>query len=251
MVLLVLSSAAGAAECRKLVIAADPAYPPLHWYDGQQWHGASITVTVSALKALGLEVELRYLGPWKRVLAAAEAGSIDMVTTLKDTPERRKFLRFSTTVLMNPVAVFMSKRKTFPFAKKEDLIALRGGMARGNQFGDGFDRFLAQRLQVEQVPNLDVSFKMLDAGRFDYVITGYYPAQAFLATSGLEVRIQAVKPFLVETPNLAGFVSGSPCVSYLPAFNQQIEKMRKSGEIERLLLLAAEDWHAHPWLGGS
>jgi len=234
--------------CPKVVISADPAYPPLHWYNGDHFQGASITLTTKALNALGIPYELRYLGPWKRVLNAAKNGSLDLVTSLKDTPERREFLTFSAPLLSNPVAVFVRKDKTFRYTKKEDLIGLHGGVARGNRFGQPFDQFMDDYLQVEVAHNMETSFRMLIAHRFDYVLTGYYPATNALMTSKLDQQIQAVRPFVTETSNLVGFVSKSPCLKYLDAFNEQIEKMRKNGDIDRELKKATEEWRRHPML---
>ena len=244
--LLVLPAALAQDKCSRVVISADPAYPPLHWYDGKQFRGASIELTTKALKELGLTYELRYLGPWKRVLAAAELGNIDIVTTLKDTPERRLFLTFSMPLLNNPVAVFVRKDATFPFSKKEDLIGRRGGIARGNRFGQPFDQFMDQQLRIEAAPDMETSFKMLLAQRFDYVLTGYYPAMQELMTSNSDNEIMALRPFVIETPNMVGFVTKSPCTNYLKAFNDQIEKMRKNGDIDRALKNANDELRFFP-----
>ncbi|MFZ6848857.1 substrate-binding periplasmic protein [Undibacterium sp. RuRC25W] len=232
--------------CERVVISADPAYPPLHWYDGKQFRGASIELTTKALIELGIPYEIRYLGPWKRVLVAAENGVVDMVTTLKDTTERRQFLTFSTPVLSNPVAVFVRVEEPFPFTNKEDLIGRRGGIARGNRFGQPFDQFMDEQLQIEAAQNMETSFRMLLGHRFDYVLTGYYPALLALQTARWDANIVALRPFVIETPNLVGFVSKSPCVKYLKVFNDEIEKMRKNGDIERALRNANKEWRQFP-----
>ena len=38
--------------CERLVIVADPAYPPLHWYDGVKMQGASIAIAKRVLDDL-------------------------------------------------------------------------------------------------------------------------------------------------------------------------------------------------------
>ena len=233
-------------SCTRVLISADPAYPPLHWYDGKQFRGASMEVTTKALTNLGIPFEVRYLGPWKRVLAAAEHGTVDMVTTLKDTPERRFFLTYSTPVLSNPVAIFVRAEESFPFNIKEDLIGRRGGIARGNRFGQPFDQFMDEQLQIETAQDMETSFRMLLGRRFDYVVTGYYPALSELQTSHLDSKIIALHPFVIETPNAVGFVSKSPCIKYLKVFNDEIEKMRKNGDIERALRNANLEWRQYP-----
>ncbi len=34
------------AECKQLVVTTHPAYKPLHWYDGKEMRGASMSVSV-------------------------------------------------------------------------------------------------------------------------------------------------------------------------------------------------------------
>ncbi|MCH8618322.1 transporter substrate-binding domain-containing protein [Undibacterium sp. TS12] len=236
-------------SCERIVISADPAYPPLHWHDGQQFHGASILILTRILNDLGLPYEVRYLGPWKRVLSAAQSGGIDMITTLKSTPERRSFLLFSELVLNNPVAAFARKDKPISFSKWEDLSALNGGIARGNRFGLPFDDFMDKHLNIKETDNLETAFRMLQANRFDYVITGYHSGQAYLASANLEDKLMAVRPFLIDSQNLFGMVAQSPCVSYLPLINRQLEKLHKEAYIEQALMQARAEWRASPVIG--
>ncbi len=235
--------------CERIVVSADPAYPPLHWYDGKQFRGASIAIITRILDELGLPYELRYLGPWKRVLNAAQNGNIDIITTLKSTPERRSYLLFSELVLNNPVAAFVKKDRPFPYAKWDDLAGLRGGIARGNRFGSAFDEYMDNRLHVSETDNLETAFTMLLANRFDYVITGYHVGQAYMASANIDDKLVPLQPFLIESQNLFGFVAQSPCAIHLPAFNKQLEKLHKEAYIERALLQARADWRKAPVIG--
>lgn len=136
-------SLAAHSECERMVLAADPDYPPLHWYDGETLRGASIAIAKRVLDDLNIPYEVRYLGPFPRVLAAAERGDIDMVATLKKTPAREEFLLFpNTPALANPVAVFVARDSPLEFHGRADLVGLRGGITRGNVFGDGFDDYM-------------------------------------------------------------------------------------------------------------
>lgn len=242
-----LAQAAG--KCERMVISADPAYPPLHWHDGKNFHGASIDIATRIMKDLGIPYEVRYLGPWKRVLSAAQSGSIDLIATLKNTPERTSFLLFSDLVLVNPVAAFVRKGRIVPYNKWDDLIPYYGGIARGNRFGRPFDDFMDTHLAINETDNLEIAFKMLQANRFDYVITGYHSGMAYLASGKLDDKLMPLTPYLIETANLLGFVASSPCAVYLPAVNKQLQKLQKEGYIERALLQAREEWRLAPNLG--
>ena len=169
------------ADCSRLIVTADPAYPPMHWYDGHSLQGASIEIAKRVLDELKISYEVRYLGPFPRIVAMAERGEVDMIATLKKTPEREGFLLFpKTPALSNPVAVFGSREHPFEFRDRADLIGLKGGITRGNQFGDGLDEFLREKLNVEEANSPESNFSKLGLGRIDYFVTGYYTGMALL-----------------------------------------------------------------------
>ncbi|MET3118225.1 polar amino acid transport system substrate-binding protein [Undibacterium sp. GrIS 1.8] len=232
--------------CEKIIISADPAYPPLHWYDGTTMHGASVAVAKRIFTDLGVPYEIRYLGPFNRVLAAAQSGTIDLVVTLKDIPERRTYLTFSNPVMLNPVAAFVRTDKQINFTTWDDLVALRGGVARGNRFGEPFDSFIKNKLKIQEANDLETSFKMLAADRFDYVLTGFYPGRALLMSYPNDHKIIALYPYLSDVPNFAGFVTQSPCLSYLNAFNKQLDKLIKEKFVEQAIEQANQEWRQHP-----
>jgi len=223
-------------ECKKVVISADSDYAPLHWYDGKQLTGASIEIAVTALTSLGIPYELRYMGPFHSVLQGARRGEIDMISSLKDTPERREYLAFtSVSLFSNPIAVFVLKDAKFIYSNWNDLIGKRGGVTLGNQFGNGFDDFLTAHLQVTSAQKAYMNFKKLELGRIDYLITGYYSGQVYLASSGQSDKFVALKPYISETDNFIAFSKLSPCVHHLKALNSQLETMREDGRLKTIL----------------
>lgn len=248
LILLPLDLAAAQPVCRKVVISADPKYPPLHWYDGSTLTGASVDIATRVFTRLGVRWELQYLGPWPRVLSAAEHGGVDVVTTLKDTPERRAFLDFTKPVLSNPIAVFVTVDYPINFLGRESLIGRKGGLTRGNRFGDDADRFVRERLDVEELNDPETGFRMLMADRIDYFLTGLHAGRATLIHTGLEGRIIALAPYLAETSNAIGFVRNSPCRALLPAANRVLDEMISRGEIKQILDRNLERWRRQPVL---
>ncbi|ASU40124.1 amino acid-binding protein [Herbaspirillum sp. meg3] len=223
-------------ECGKVVISADSDYAPLQWYDGKQLTGASIEIATTALSALGIPYEVRYVGPFHRVLKSAQSGEIDMISSLKDTPERREYLTYTSVALFsNPIAIFVARDKKFNYAGWDDLIGKKGGVTLGNQFGNGFDEFLRKNLQVQAEQKAYMNFKKLELRRIDYLITGYYSGIAYLATSGQNDKFVALKPYVSESDNFIAMTKSSPCIKHLKALNLQLDTMRREGKLKLIL----------------
>jgi polar amino acid transport system substrate-binding protein len=244
-----LTSLAAQAECERMVVTADPGYPPMHWYDGSQFHGASIAIAKRVLEDLKIPYEVRYLGPFPRVVNAAEQGDVDMVTSLKKTPEREQFLLYPrTTALANPVAVFTSKERPFTYRNRSDLVGRKGGITRGNVFGDDFDDYLRHNLTIEEADSPENNFSKLGAARIDYFITGYYAGMAYLLKRGDELRFTALTPFVVDTPNYITLTRKGHCADKLEAIDAKLAQLKKAGVIEELIRQAFAQWKQNPVL---
>ncbi|MFS2139066.1 substrate-binding periplasmic protein [Duganella sp. Dugasp56] len=214
------------AACAKVVVSADPDYPPLHWYDGKELRGPSVELAARILADLQIPYEVRYVGPWKRVLANAAVGKVDLVATLKIQPERERYLDFvRTPAFPNPVAVFVQRQRAFIFNNWQDLASHKGGIALGNTFGQAFSEFAASHLQLEESGTADTNFRKLALGRIDYFISGLFTGEAWLARHRQGEQFMAMRPFLAEDKNYYAFAKTSPCVKYLDAFEARLKEL--------------------------
>lgn len=230
--------------CDLVVVSGDADYQPLSWYDGKEMHGAAEAIVGAALDRLHLRHEDRYVGPFKRVLAAAETGEVDIVAELKRAPDREAFLAFPPTpIFVNPVAVFTHRTRHLALPKREDLVGLRGGIVLANQFGGGLDAFLGH-LSIEEVPRLDLGLKMLEQDRIDYFLTGYYPGMNYLLDQGWATTYTIQRPFIVATENFVGISRQSRCFTQLTGLDQILAKMRRDGEMVRLFNAATAVWRS-------
>jgi polar amino acid transport system substrate-binding protein len=218
--------AAAAAACDKVILSADPDYPPLHWYDGKTLHGPSIDLATRILADLQIPYEVRYVGPWKRVLAYAASGKIDLVATLKIQPERERYLDFvRTAAFPNPVAVFVDRERAFIFNHWGDLKDKKGGVALGNRFGPEFEQFSSTHLKLEEAGTADNNFRKLGMGRIDYFVTGLFTGETWLARHKLGDRFMAMRPFVAEDKNYFAFARSSPCLKYHDAFEARLKEL--------------------------
>ncbi|MFO1252115.1 MAG: transporter substrate-binding domain-containing protein [Inhella sp.] len=232
-------------NCTQLVFSANPNYPPFHWSERGQLVGASIELTERIFKELGVRAEPRYLGPWNRVLRAAEEGQLDLVVALKITPEREAFLAFTPARFSsNPMAVFVRSEHRFAYRGWDDLIGRTGLVARGDRFGEGFDEFLRSHLKVLTSHSMEDGFANLLRRHGDYLVTGYFPGRAYLAGKGLEGQLEALSPMVNQGSVHHGFVRRSPCAALLDAVSERLRAYEADGSTERLRLQYLDRWRA-------
>ncbi len=225
-----------AADCTKVVMTADPDYPPLSWADDKGLRGVSFDLAALALDRLGVAYEIRAVGPFPRILREAQKGEIDLITSLKNIEERRAYLAFTDTpIARNPIAVFVRAGAQFPYQGRDDLRGLRGAMVQGNRFGEDFDAFLRAHLTIDPVAGIRQAFQMLERGRVDYVLTGYLTGQSYIVRNHREDAFTSVRPFVTDAQNFAAFVKTSPCAALLPQFDAILAELIAQGEFDRLL----------------
>jgi polar amino acid transport system substrate-binding protein len=241
------ASLAAHGHCTRVVVTADPEYPPYAWYDGQTPRGASVDVVLAVLQAIQLPYELRYVGPFVRVLQNARVGEVDIITELKRNAEREEYLAYAgTPIFTNPSSVFVRAGQNLKFTKREDLRGLRGGVTHGTRFGDGLDEYIVANLSVEAGPGIKENFLKLDVGRIDYFISPHYPALSHLITSGIEGKFVALKPHVAEALNYVGWSRRSPCLSRLPEFDAMLKRYLAAMNPGRLVDQNQEAWRRNP-----
>lgn len=240
---LMWAGATRAADCPKVVFSVNPNYPPFHWVEDGKLVGASIELTDRIFGELGISAEARYLGPWNRVLRAAEQGQIDMVAALKVTPEREAFLLFtSARFWVNPMAVFVRSEHRIAYGGWSDLVGHTGLVARGDRFGEGFDGYLHEKLQVLTSNDMEDGFANLLRGRGDYLVTSYLAGSAYVAANGLDAAIVALRPMVNAGAVHFGFARRSACVKYVEAVSAKLRVYEVDGTTRRLIAKYSDLW---------
>jgi polar amino acid transport system substrate-binding protein len=241
-------TAVRADECRKVVVSADPEFPPYAWYDGKTLRGASVDVVLTVLRSMGLPYELTYEGPFARLLLTARRGGVDIITELKRNSEREVYLAFTeTAIFTNPTSVFVRAGASIgDFHGRDDLRKRHGGVTRSTRFGDGLDEFIKDVLEVEEGPGIHENFAKLEARRIDYFISPHYPAMTYLITSGQEGRFTALKPFVAVAPVYVGWSKQSPCLSRLPEFDAKLKRYVAAMDAWRVMQASYADWRKEP-----
>ena len=226
-----------AADCPAISYATNPNYPPFGWTtDDASYVGASKQL-LEMLKPPGVALKPVVL-PWKRAQVMAERGQIDMLLSIRVTPERERYLNFfSSPAFANSIVAFALKESQLKSADWERMQQFRGGVSRGDSFGNGFDEYLKQSLNVEEALNMNVNFKKLALGRIDYFVTGEYLGRAYLANNLAEdlSNIVALLPPISSGNIHFAFSKHSPCNKFAATMNAKLSDLTRQGIPQRLL----------------
>jgi polar amino acid transport system substrate-binding protein len=245
-VLLCLCMAASAADataatadraraCTTIAYSANPQYPPYHWAANEaRLDGASVELLRLVIpQGIGLKPVVL---PWKRVLAEAESGAIDLVVSLRVTPGRSRSLAFTShRSFPNPIVIFMRRDRRIPLRSWAELKPLRGGVSRGDKFGGGFDEYLARELKVEEAPTMENNFRKLEQGRIDYFVTGKYTGETYCAGHGMGQTIVSLDPPVSDEGIHFGFSKASPCAALVEQVSERLRELDERGVLEELL----------------
>ncbi len=224
---------AGAKE--RLIISGHPDYPPIMWQKDQTIVGIGPELAGKVLSTLGIDFEIKFCGPWKRVQGTARAGEIDLIVGLYSNKERRMYLDFTVPYMTDPTSIFVMKDKRFPFIKWEDLIGKSGTTMHGDSFGEEFDSFIIEKLRVHKTYDANTSFRLLISGRADYFIWGYYPCLINLYLNGYKDKIVPLPQPVTQEKIYMAFSKESKYLHLLSKINQLILKFKAEGQVDKMI----------------
>ena len=227
--------------CKTLTVSGNPEYPPLLWFDPAEPDlliGAVPALLREILEPLGLELVVRNLGPWARVQYLAAAGEIDMVAGAFYTTERIAYMDYLLPPMTHlPTVVWVPKGGEFVYRHWPDLLGRRGSTLINNSFGQNFDRYAEENLQIEGVRTIDQSFRMALADRVDYVLYELLQGQVKLAKRGLADDFVALEKPVSREGLFLTFAKASPCNTFAlrERIAARLSSLVDSGRVDELI----------------
>ncbi len=192
-----LQATSAAPACTRLVASGNPQYPPYLWRnaaDEDELVGANAELMQWLSREINLPIEVRYVGPWSRVQEEARAGRIDLIAGAFFTLPRTEYMDYVYPPFRETRSVVLVREaKPFRYAKWADLQGRNGLTVVNNSFGEEFDRFMKDKLQMTKVASLEQALKMLELGRGDFLLYEDSPAEAYVASLGVK-GIKALTP---------------------------------------------------------
>jgi len=245
-VLALAGDAAFAADnCAKITATGHPQYPVIAFREGDQIVGAAPDLVEAIAKKLNVPLESKYMGSWEEAQEAARDGKADMIFGIYYNDERATYLDYVQPAFMyDDVAIFVVKGKEFPFKGQDDLIGKKGVTNQGESYGNAFDAFIKEKLDVARTNGIGAAFEDLLAGKADYLIAGYYPGLAEASKDGFKDQIVALDQAVVTAEMFVAFSKKSPCRSLASGVGQGITEMTTDGSFDAMLTNATKAWDA-------
>ncbi|MDD2851517.1 MAG: transporter substrate-binding domain-containing protein [Desulfuromonadaceae bacterium] len=224
-----------AQECNTIIYSANPQYPPYHWASEKGiFEGASVELLKKLVPA-GVTLK-PVIYPWKRSLYLAELGEIDLLLSLRITPERSRYLSFTShRSFANPIVIFVRKDRQFPYRTWSDLKGHSGVISLGDKFGGGFDEYWQKELTIQEIGTMKENFQRLENGQIDYFVTGQFTGTAFLSSSRSNGSLTTLAPPISDTGIHFGFSKKSPCALLLKDFDRKLAELERKKIPEKLI----------------
>jgi polar amino acid transport system substrate-binding protein len=113
---------------------------------------------------------------------------------------------------------------------------------RGESYGNEFDSFMKEKLDVGRASGIDAAFKDLLDGKADYLIAGYYPGLAEAAREGVKDKVVALNQALITEEMFVAFSKKSPCRSLVDKFGQGITELTTNDSFDHMMDRATTAW---------
>ena len=105
-----------------------------------------------------------------------------------------RYLVLVANDLLNAVLLCERKDKKFNYSDKQDLVGKLGATVIHNSFGQEFDDFANNNLDIEFVASLEQAFKMLQLKRVNYVLYEENPGLSYANQMGVAEDIIHLSP---------------------------------------------------------
>lgn len=227
---------AAAAAAVPLRLATGDDYPP---FTGRSLPGGGLIteIVTRVLQAMGRSPQIVWL-PWRRGYVEAASGDVFGTFPYIRTPERERQFLFSAPLLEVTNRVFVRRDAQLSFERVEDLSGARGCMMLGGAHPRALQALIdAGRITVEAPDSLASCFRMLQAGRVDFVsINEWVAPYAAREALGHEDMVRPIGPPIeVLTQHLIVARSLPGAQVFIAQFDAALAKLRHSGDIEAIV----------------
>ncbi len=223
------------------VVSGNPKAPPVVWEQYDKLTGVGPDIAKDILTELKLDYDIKVTGDWQQVQDKCKNGEIDMIVSAYKNDERAKYMNFSLPYLPQPTVIVVKKGKEFPFGQWESLIGKKGASNIGESYGQEFDAFIQDKLDVKFIA-FERAVALLSSGETDYLIVDLYTALIYARLLRGEDSITILDPPVTTQTFHLTIGKNSPMAAQMPAINKKLSRLVKDGTVEKLFYKHFEAW---------
>lgn len=224
------------AQCPEIKIAYSAIWAPVTYdLQAKKKLGLGLDIEAEAFKRLRQKISFHTGMPWGRQLLMLEEGKIDAVAAMHRNPEREKTFAYSDPYHLSAVHVFTKKGGKLSFRTLDDLVGFKGLVTSATSYGEIFDQFAKNNLDVTHFREPDRLVELLLSGRFDYLILSEETGRFFIRKHQAEAKIEMTGPAVATNSIHLAMSKKSACQSLLPKFNETLAEMKEDGTVDRLV----------------
>jgi polar amino acid transport system substrate-binding protein len=218
------------------IASGHPDWAPIMYKDGDLISGAGPKIVTELFKEMGLKVSIKYSGSWDVVQEKTKNGEIDLIVGIYKTQSREINLNYlDTFYTKDPVAIFVKKGNIFTFANWDELIGKKGVVTKGDSYGQEFDKFIKEKLNVTEVTTPDEAFALLTENKADYFVYALYSGKKVLADKNLKEQIEFLSNYVTTEDFYIAISKKSALSNRLEEFNKILKKKIADGTVEQIL----------------
>ncbi|WP_353618592.1 substrate-binding periplasmic protein [Spartinivicinus marinus] len=222
-------------HCKQIQYAGASGWMPISFVDDSgQYRGLVYDIMLQVLKPLNIKLVSAPISPWTRTIDNLKKHKIDAIFGAYYNNERAKLFIYSAPIIAEPIKLFVHKENQFAFKTLQDLIGKHGIRPFGGSYGDLFDHYDKQYLQLGRIKSNQLMMKMVEKGRADYVILAEFDGIAAAKNNGLSEVIIPLDQEVTQLDVYILFSKQSACLSKLKSINDKLGELRRNGQIARL-----------------
>lgn len=217
-----------------LTIAVGDDYGP--WVDRELPHGGYATRLVElAAERAGAKVTETIWVPWKRAFEITRTAEADVTMPWIRTPERETEFLFTDPIVT--LSDFVYFRADAPVETPEDMPGKRMCLPRGYSISGPVAGFIDSGAVQRQSPaDMASCFKLLDAGRVDFIVAASTEAPVAIEAAGLPTARfgQSAKPHAEQQLSIIASKGNPKGAAIIALLNEGIAAMEADGTAQAL-----------------
>ncbi|WP_413586170.1 substrate-binding periplasmic protein [Bdellovibrio sp. HCB274] len=218
----------------KVTVGSDP-YPPFIYSENNKFKGTLVDYLPLVLDIPSTEITYRLI-PWKRVLADAQKGQLDLVGPLLVTEERKEYLIFTEPIFKGNISLWIYRhnpktkelqKETFAAGTSAKFDNLIFGQILGYSFNDSpQSHYNPKKVRKVEVLTVEQGIKMLKSGRIDIFLVFDPVVEHFISDLKLnQTDFMPLTGASQEVNYVMGISKKSPLAKKIDQINKRISEV--------------------------